>query len=51
MWLNIFHKNAFNGPEIDGNPIVYAHDLIFDSRMQAVHHVIRTRENYRQNKH
>ena len=35
-----FHRNAFNGPEINGNPIVYIGDLTFEIRARAVRHVI-----------
>ena len=35
-----FHRNAFYGPEINGNPIVYIADLTFEIRARAVHHVI-----------
>ena len=45
-WLIIFHRNAFYGPEINGNLIVYIGDLTFEIRARAVRHVImeRTRE-------
>ena len=42
-WLTKFHRNAFYGPEINGNPIVYIGDLTFKIRARAVRHVIRTR--------
>ena len=35
-----FHRNAFYGPEINGNPIVYIGDFVFEIRAQAVRHVI-----------
>ena len=35
-----FHRNAFYGPEINGNPIVYIGDLTFEIRARAVRHVI-----------
>ena len=39
-WLIRFHRNAFNGPEINGNPIVYIGNLTFEIRTRAVRHVI-----------
>ena len=35
-----FHRNAFYGPEINGNPIVYIGDLTFEIGAQAVRQVI-----------
>ena len=35
-----FRKNAFHGPDINGNPIVYIGDLTFEIRARAVRHVI-----------
>ena len=35
-----FHRNAFYGSEINGNPIVYIADLTFEIRTRAVRHVI-----------
>ena len=37
-WLTRFHRNAFHGPEINRNPIVYIGGLTFDIRARAVHH-------------
>ena len=39
-WLIRFHRNAFYGPEINANPIVYIGDLTFEIRARAVRHVI-----------
>ena len=37
-------QNAFYGPEINGNPIVYIGDLTFEIRPRAVRHVIMEHE-------
>ena len=34
IWCTKFVRNAFNGPEINGNPIVYIGDLTFEIRHQ-----------------
>ena len=39
-WLIRFHRNAFYGPEINGNPTVYIGNLTFEIRTRAVRHVI-----------
>ena len=49
-WLTRFHRNAFYGPEINGNPIAYIGDLTFEIRTRVVRIVIRTRGNSRVNK-
>ena len=36
----VSHRNAFYGPEINGNPIVYIGDLTFETRARALRHVI-----------
>ena len=36
-----FHRSTFYGPEINGNPLVYMGDLIFEIRARAVRHVIK----------
>ena len=49
-WFTRFHRNAFYGPEIIGNPIVYIGHLTFEIRARAAPHVITARGNSRLNK-